>query len=346
MVGGRYFITWFLSCCFIFGGIIQSAPEKRVVVVPVANVFFTPSDTCKKLHAPIIHRHDVDGLCTQALMGELLEVIEQKGDWLRVKLLEQTTYRTENLLVPIDGWILRAATMPVSDFPISSMVVSDHNVSVYQLPVVSSKQIVKLSCGTKLVAVPANKDWLQVYLPNGISGFIQDACVSRLPDASTVITEKDLRARLVNSAKSMTGTPFCWSARSSYAAYDKQQLTGLGCDGLVNLVYRACGIDIPRFVDDQYHCGEPIDGSQLQGGDLIFFASPKRTVPFKPHHAMMYLGDDILLEATYQSVPPLYPARIISCEKRLKRSVVHIKNGEIFNNGRYAVYFCRIIKSI
>lgn len=319
--------------------------EKRVVTVPVANIYRFPSEERGiPHHAPLIHRKDAHGLCTQALLGERLEVITHSTGWLYVRLCEQTCGLFLGTIEPYSGWIKADQTKRVTLFIEPSLVTKRHNVILYQKPTVISKKCYLLSCGTKLVGVRERiTGWWSIHLPTGEQCFVRDADVNYLLSKKDK-QEKELRDEIATIAKSFVGMPFCWYGRSSYNQQERYQLTSVGCDGLVELVYRSCGIDIPRFAADQYYMGEPINGDQLQPGDLLFFASPRRLPEFKPHHAMIYIGNDYLVEATYQSPAPYYPAQLTQCSKRFKKPVATIKNGDLFNNGSFAVFFCSILK--
>lgn len=343
----KFFIQQLLLAPFLYGAILFGYPfqknlEKRIVSVPVANVMRKPGPAIVNVHSPVIHRKDILGLYTQALMGEQLEVVNKNGDWLEVRLLEQLSSSFGGKLQPILGWIEKSHTCLVAE-PLNPLVVTKGKlIPVYEQPDITCTCLINLSYGTQLEAVKHNKDWWLVRLCNGMNGFVQNMFINQLGIKKQ---EQALRDDVVAVAKNMIGSPFCWFGRSSYDEDDKHQLTSLGCDGFINLVYRSCGLVIPRFVYDQYVFGEPIDGNQVQPGDLIFYGIPNRSMLFKPNHTMMYIGDGNLIEATFQSPAPIHPLRTISCKKRLGKELSEIKNGELSSNGRYVVCFCRFITS-
>lgn len=65
--------------------------------------------------------------------------------------------------------------------------------------------------------------------------------------------------------------------------------TGLDCSGFVRYVFQhSTGISLPRSAREQARVGKPIDKSQLEPGDLVFF----NTRRFQFSHVGVYLGDN------------------------------------------------------
>jgi cell wall-associated NlpC family hydrolase len=46
---------------------------------------------------------------------------------------------------------------------------------------------------------------------------------------------------------------------------------GVDCSGLIQALYQRTGVHLPRTVADQYQAGQPVERSQLQFGDVVFF---------------------------------------------------------------------------
>ncbi len=69
---------------------------------------------------------------------------------------------------------------------------------------------------------------------------------------------------LAELAKTFIGTPYVWGGKG----YD-----GIDCSGFVQMVYKACGVEIPRdtSVQQAMNWNEIAKGAPLQAGDLVFW---------------------------------------------------------------------------
>lgn len=69
---------------------------------------------------------------------------------------------------------------------------------------------------------------------------------------------------------------------------------GFDCSGFTQYVHSLIGIKLPRTSSSQYNLGLPIERSQLDPGDLVFFSTNGITV----NHVGIYLGADNFISAT------------------------------------------------
>jgi len=77
------------------------------------------------------------------------------------------------------------------------------------------------------------------------------------------------------------GHPYVWGAENA-GKYD--------CSGLTYYSFGSMGIEIPRVANKQFHSGTPIARSNLEKGDLVFFATSRRR-PGVATHVGIYLGN-------------------------------------------------------
>jgi hypothetical protein len=95
-----------------------------------------------------------------------------------------------------------------------------------------------------------------------------------------------LRVELVATAKSFIGLPYSWGGVSPEQGFD--------CSGLTMAVYKLNGLNLPRSSRGQWGMGTPVQRSQLQKGDLVFFATGKRG---KVSHVGIYTGNNTFIHA-------------------------------------------------
>jgi len=66
--------------------------------------------------------------------------------------------------------------------------------------------------------------------------------------------------------------------------------SGLDCSGLVVVVFKKFGKNLPHYSQAQAQLGAPVNYGDLQPGDLVFFGSPI-------HHVGIYLGEGYYVQA-------------------------------------------------
>jgi len=86
---------------------------------------------------------------------------------------------------------------------------------------------------------------------------------------------------LAKMVKKLQGSPYVWAEEGP---------NNFDCSGFTYYMYGSMGINIPRVARHQAKVGKRINASELQYGDLIFFATNKRHRR-KITHVGMYLGD-------------------------------------------------------
>ena len=90
---------------------------------------------------------------------------------------------------------------------------------------------------------------------------------------------------IINYAKQFEGVPYVWGGSSP---------SGFDCSGFVQYVFAQHGINLPRTADYQANVGQYIDKSQLQPGDLVFFAGDHVNVS----HVGIYIGNGQMIHAS------------------------------------------------
>ncbi|GAA3227535.1 C40 family peptidase [Oerskovia jenensis] len=101
--------------------------------------------------------------------------------------------------------------------------------------------------------------------------------------AATGTTPSGSAGAILETAKQYLGVPYVWGGESLAEG-------GLDCSGLVQLVFGAHGIDLPRVARDQMRQGTEVASlAQAQPGDLIVQRGGK--------HIGIYLGDGQMIHS-------------------------------------------------
>ena len=97
-----------------------------------------------------------------------------------------------------------------------------------------------------------------------------------------------LEAQAVRLAQKYIGVKYTWGGTT--------QRTGFDCSGLVQHVWAALGVKIPRTTYAQWDAGTPVATNDLKPGDEVFFtgADPMNG---KPGHEGLYIGGGKFIEA-------------------------------------------------
>ena len=190
---------------------------------------------------------------SEALHGEVLEVLERRDEWLRVRAPDgggyiawvHSGYVATGPSDWADDWKARATARSLS----ADIVITDGR---RRLPtgarVALRRGVVELASGQRGAVAAGN-----------------------------VRREQELRVEARHLAlpelaqKWYSGSPYLWGGRTEW---------GIDCSGLVQAVYAARGIALPRDSDQQFVQGNEVPisptGIGYESGDLLFFAERGR----------------------------------------------------------------------
>jgi hypothetical protein len=131
------------------------------------------------------------------------------------------------------------------------------------------------------------------------------------------------KKNLDKMVKKLQGTPYVWAEEGP----DK-----FDCSGFTYYLYGSMGINIPRVARHQARSGKRITVQELQYGDLIFFATSRRSRR-KITHVGMYLGEGwfthastVKNEVIYSNLftSPYYKQRLRVCRRYLPDTPIKV----------------------
>lgn len=201
---------------------------------------------------------DTAEICTQLLFGDLLEVIEDKAhNWVRVKCV------FDNYV----GWV----------DPKQITFISKELFLTYQYaPRVFALDIV--------YALSLRDDSYRLLTLGSFLPFLK----GKEMEIDGDMVKYDGKhgsydvAELTTLALQFLGTPYLWGGKS---------VMGIDCSGLVQQVFRMCGIFLPRDASEQEGEGDEIKYKDAKAGDLAFFANKSGKVI---HVGILLTGHQII----------------------------------------------------
>ena len=163
-------------------------------------------------------------------------------------------------------------------------VVDASVLNVRESSTTDSEVISKLYDGQEVTIEYDNGNgWYCIDIPSGGTGFVSANYIDLSNGDSTETGDKV--EQLLTIAKKYVGVPYVYGA-SGPRAFD--------CSGFTSYVFKQMGVSLPRSASAQSQTGVHISKSNLQAGDLVFFATGSSG---RVSHVGIYMGDGKLIHA-------------------------------------------------
>ena len=198
---------------------------------------------------------DKSEIVTQLLFGDFVRIIEKPASaetsagysepWIKIRF-EKDNY---------EGWM---------DFKqLSYLTEEEYKEGISTRHLVLSEPILELDGpkGIQNLMLGSNLPFLK----NGKMKIGTESYIVLAPVDFTVVPD------LFEIAEIYINTPYLWGGKSIF---------GIDCSGLVQNVFKVCGVDLPRDAAQQMNVGETINFENRLAGDLVFFVNDKGIV----HH--------------------------------------------------------------
>jgi hypothetical protein len=203
-------------------------------------------------------------LLTQVTNGVELEILQESGEWCRAR--QSDGY---------EGWAYAPYLTDAPPPPATHMVCAPV-IEIAREP--NAPVAGRLLAGTRVQVLDERLGWAHIspvgsLVPNGWTP------VEHLrPLASLPLAPDSAREHLIAYARRFTGVYYLWGGCSAW---------GIDCSGLVQLVHRLCGYEIPRDARLQFPAGRAVE-PPFHIGDLLFFHS--ETDPQRITHVGLCTG--------------------------------------------------------
>jgi gamma-D-glutamyl-L-lysine dipeptidyl-peptidase len=227
-----------------------------------------PRAWSRNLATAELRRWLVPHVQTQALYGQRVVVLERRGAWTKVAVVDEPDPQDPN---GYPGWL---PTKQLSFAPAAPA----QRIAIVTAPTVRLRgPDVELSFATQLPLLREEGDAVVVRTPRGDEGVLPQSAV-RLERTHPS------GAQIVATARRFLGDRYLWGGLSSF---------GFDCSGIIWAAYRSYGVTIPRDADPQFRGpGTPVPRNALRPGDLVFYGTQSYV-----HHVAIYAGGGRMLEA-------------------------------------------------
>lgn len=184
---------------------------------------------------------------TQAVCGEKLQLLEQEGDFNRVRCADG-----------YEGWVNRFQVSPQAPPPdCRAVMLTGRHIPFYARPHADSLVVGSAGAGATVFVLQQKDAWLKIFFPQNGYAFIHKSAVHQ---------PQPLQAdQLIATARLFMGVPYLWGGKTP---------NGLDCSGFVQLVHHLHGKQLRRDAWMQFEDATPVgrDFMSARPGDLMFFA--------------------------------------------------------------------------
>ncbi len=216
------------------------------------------------------------------------EVLEAADGWAHIQSGEVDGYvSTDYLLTGPE------ARLTAKDLVRTVAISNGDGLNVRDGASMDSAVLTQIPKGEELEYVETSGDWVKVSI-DGEDAYISAEYVTVEEKLDTAITMSellygqgvsDVRVELVEYAKQFLGNRYVYGGSS---------LTkGTDCSGFTMSVYKKFGVKLSHHAASQANEGTKISASELQPGDLVFYANSKGI-----NHVALYIGGGQVIHAS------------------------------------------------
>ncbi len=287
----------------------------RIVVLPDASVGPRALGvvTVSVGHMRAQPRHAAE-LVNEVLMGAPVTVLKKQGGWYYVKA---GTEKYLGWMEPDHVALMNADEMKAWNAA-PKVIATTYFALVQETPSHAAQPVSDVTIGDVLKSTGARSGWVNVELPDGRKGTIEQLFVQDLGPwkGSRRATPADIE----KTANMFFGVSYLWGGTSAH---------GFDCSGFVKTVFFLNGIDLPRDADQQGEQGQDVsidrDLADLKKGDVLFFG-PRPTGDRTQHisHTGICVGNKEFIHCagrvkrnSFDPKSPLYSENLL---KRLVRA--------------------------
>jgi gamma-D-glutamyl-L-lysine dipeptidyl-peptidase len=214
----------------------------------------------KIIKTPFTNIHDdarfASEIVTQGVMGEVAEVLDRQGDWVKLRLPDS-----------YEGWAQNFSTVDIDKETealfqqLPHIMIHTPFLPVYPSADFKGPRMAVTTMGTTFPYLKHCNENYEILLPDGRHGHIQQKTMG-------VTDPRDI---ILCAAGRLLGASYFWGGKTE---------NGIDCSGLVQMCFRIAGLSLPRDASQQIKVlkKHPVDMEIAKPGDLAFFQNEKGNI--------------------------------------------------------------------
>lgn len=218
------------------------------------------------------------------VVGSLADVVERGEGWSKIHSGNVDGYVSNDYLVFDDEAGAYAQQVCTTVATVNADVLM-----VRETPSTESSILERVVQNQDLTVLEELEGWVKISLEDGTEGYVSADYVTVHFGTKTAYTIDELastkRMQIVNYGLQFVGNSYVWGGTSL--------TNGTDCSGFTMRVYEHFGYTINRSSRAQFSNGVPVEISNLQPGDLVFYAYSNGTI----HHVALYIGNGQIVHA-------------------------------------------------
>lgn len=214
----------------------------KIIKTPFANIYEDASFSSQ--------------IITQGVMGEMAEVLDTRGDWVKLRLPDAYGGWSQNFsTVDCD----RETEDILNSLP--ALMIHTPFLPVYESRDLKGPRMAVAAMGAKLPYLYHDGDEYEILLPGGRHGHIRQ-------EAMSVSDPRDI---ILCAAGRLLGTSYFWGGKTE---------NGCDCSGLTQMCFKIAGLSLPRDAGKQIKVlkKHPVKLENARPGDLAFFQNEKGNI--------------------------------------------------------------------
>ena len=195
--------------------------------------------------------------------------------------------------------IMQMTPKPATTGLASVAQVARNGGTIRRLPDAEAVNLYRCAVGMELAVIKQSGAWSAVIMSDHSTGWIPTKYIKltgvQVDISTRVITQDSYQGTAngnfnssqpaVASALRWLGTPYVYGGTGR---------RGIDCSSLVQQAFADCGMKLPRTAAQQARVGTPVDASQLQPGDRLYFSASGTRVD----HTGLYMGSGLFVHAS------------------------------------------------